>query len=75
MSFDAIEYINSPKRNISKPGLERINLLCNLLGNPQNFLKFIHVAGTNGKGSVCAYLTQILINAGVRVGTFTSPFI
>ena len=75
MSFDAIEYINSPKRNISKPGLERINLLCNLLGNPQNFLKFIHVAGTNGKGSVCAYLTQILINTGVRVGTFTSPFI
>ncbi len=44
-----------------------------LLGNPQDRFAYIHVAGSNGKGSVCAYLTQVLIESGIRVGTFTSP--
>lgn len=45
------------------------------LGNPQESLKCIHVAGTNGKGSVCAMLNQILIEAGYKVGMYTSPYL
>ncbi|WP_391563796.1 bifunctional folylpolyglutamate synthase/dihydrofolate synthase [Paenibacillus cremeus] len=58
-----------------KPGLERMEKLMELLGNPHRRLKFIHVAGTNGKGSVCAYLTEVIKQAGYDVGTFTSPYI
>lgn len=54
-------------------GLERIELLCNLLDNPQDKLQFVHVAGTNGKGSVSAYLAQVLQTSGYQVGLFTSP--
>lgn len=57
----------------SKPGLDRIKMLCKQLGNPQNDLKFIHVAGTNGKGSVCTYISNILHQAGIKTGKFTSP--
>ncbi len=55
------------------PGLDSIRELCRRLGDPQRKLKFIHVAGTNGKGSVCAYLSSILKAAGYRVGKFASP--
>ncbi|GGG20410.1 bifunctional folylpolyglutamate synthase/dihydrofolate synthase [Paenibacillus abyssi] len=58
-----------------RPGLERIQLLLERFGNPHRRLKFIHVAGTNGKGSVCAYLTQVLRQCGYDVGTYTSPYI
>ncbi|GBG08759.1 folylpolyglutamate synthase [Paenibacillus agaridevorans] len=58
-----------------RPGLERIELLMERLGNPHRRLKFIHVAGTNGKGSTCAYLTSALMKGGYDVGTFTSPYI
>ncbi|MFD0713961.1 bifunctional folylpolyglutamate synthase/dihydrofolate synthase [Paenibacillus sp. GCM10027626] len=58
-----------------RPGMERINRLMEAFGHPQRRLKFIHVAGTNGKGSVCAYLTTVLLRAGYDVGTFTSPYI
>lgn len=58
-----------------RPGLERINRLMELFGHPERRLKFIHVAGTNGKGSVCAYLTSILRQSGYDVGTFTSPYL
>ncbi|WP_282941266.1 folylpolyglutamate synthase/dihydrofolate synthase family protein [Paenibacillus sp. RC67] len=58
-----------------KPGLNRMEKLMELLDNPERRLKFIHVAGTNGKGSVCAYLTEILKQSGYDVGTFTSPYI
>jgi dihydrofolate synthase/folylpolyglutamate synthase len=54
-------------------GLERIERLLTDLGNPQQQVPFIHVAGTNGKGSVCAYLSSILTEAGYRVGRYTSP--
>ncbi|MCD7828279.1 MAG: bifunctional folylpolyglutamate synthase/dihydrofolate synthase [Clostridiales bacterium] len=57
------------------PGLERIENLLNRLGNPQNELKFIHVAGTNGKGTVCVFLSEILKRAGFKTGLYTSPYI
>ncbi|MGA1626785.1 MAG: bifunctional folylpolyglutamate synthase/dihydrofolate synthase, partial [Prochlorothrix sp.] len=54
-------------------GLSRIQALLAALGNPHHRVPLIHVAGTNGKGSVCAYLTAILTAAGYRVGCHTSP--
>lgn len=54
-------------------GLERIKKLLANLGNPQQQVPIIHVAGTNGKGSVCAYLSSVLTAAGYRVGRYTSP--
>jgi len=54
-------------------GLEGIQTLLELLGNPQDGLKFVHVAGTNGKGSVIAYLASVLTQAGYRTGQYTSP--
>ena len=56
-------------------GLERMNVLMELLGNPQEALKCIHVAGTNGKGSVCRYIYEALEANGYKCGLFTSPFI
>lgn len=56
-----------------KPGLERITALCEALGNPQDKFKIIHVAGTNGKGSICHYLTSILMESGYKTGLHTSP--
>ena len=56
-----------------KEGLERIEQLAVALGEPQNFYRTVHVAGTNGKGSVCAMLAEILKAHGLRVGLFTSP--
>ena len=72
---EALEYIAATNWRGSKLGLERITQLCALLGDPQKDLKFIHVAGTNGKGSVCAFLSSILYKAGYKVGLFTSPYI
>ncbi|KAI8089597.1 Mur ligase [Halteromyces radiatus] len=54
-------------------GLERMQKLLCHLGNPQDQVKVIHVAGTNGKGSVCAYMTSVLLQAGYKVGRFNSP--
>lgn len=71
----AIEYIHSISWSGSRPGLERIERLCSMMGNPQNELRFIHVAGTNGKGSTCSMLSSILGCAGYNVGLFTSPFV
>jgi dihydrofolate synthase/folylpolyglutamate synthase len=56
-----------------KLGLERISYLVNELGNPQSNVKIIHVAGSNGKGSVCKFIAGILQKAGYRVGVYTSP--
>jgi dihydrofolate synthase/folylpolyglutamate synthase len=58
-----------------KPGFERINALLDVLGNPQRRLKTIHVAGTNGKGSVCHIFSAIFQNNGYKTGLFTSPHI
>ena len=72
---ESVEYIHSINWTFCKPGLERIGELCERLGNPQNELKFIHVAGTNGKGSFCSMLDSVLRRAGYKVGLFTSPYI
>jgi len=71
----AIDYIHSVSWVFCKPGLDRIRTLCQALGNPQDKLKFIHVAGTNGKGSFCAMTASMLQAAGYRTGLFTSPYI
>ncbi|OUO91338.1 bifunctional folylpolyglutamate synthase/dihydrofolate synthase [Gordonibacter sp. An230] len=75
MSFDPIAYINEPRWLESRLGLGRIAELLDRLGRPQDRLKFVHVAGTNGKGSTCAYLAAILQAAGFRTGLFTSPYL
>ncbi|WP_114497142.1 bifunctional folylpolyglutamate synthase/dihydrofolate synthase [Fontibacillus phaseoli] len=72
---EAVDWINGLIPFGIRPGLERIHLLMDRLGNPQRRLKFIHVAGTNGKGSSCAFLTQTLLECGYSVGTYTSPYI
>ena len=72
---EALEYIHSVCWKGSRPGLERITELCRRLGNPQNDLKFIHVTGTNGKGSTCAMTESILRQAGFKTGLFTSPYV
>ncbi len=69
----ALEFIHATSWQGSRLGLERIEELMDLLGNPQKRLKFIHVAGTNGKGSVCAMLSEILTRAGYTTGLYTSP--
>jgi dihydrofolate synthase/folylpolyglutamate synthase len=72
---EAIDYINGTQRFGSKPGLERIARLLGLMGDPQDALKFVHVAGTNGKGSTCAALACALKAAGYRTGLYISPFV
>lgn len=72
---EAIDYIHSINWQFCKPGLERIDELCKGLDNPQDKLKFIHVAGTNGKGSFCSMLSSVLKEAGYKVGLYTSPYI
>lgn len=72
---EAIQKISSLLRFGIKPGLERMEKLLALLGNPQDSLKFVHVAGTNGKGSTCALLSSVLRKAGYRTGLFTSPYV
>lgn len=73
--MDAVKRIEEFERFGSILGLERMNVLMELLGNPQEALKCIHVAGTNGKGSVSRYIYEVLEAGGYRCGLFTSPFI
>lgn len=68
-----MQYIHSFQRLGTIPGLERIGRLMDRLHNPQNSLKFIHIAGTNGKGSTAAMINSILIAAGYKTGLYTSP--
>ena len=76
MNYDeAIECLTSSGMFYIDLGLERILSVLGKLGNPQNGLRCIHVAGTNGKGSVCAMLNSILIESGYKVGLYTSPHI
>lgn len=72
---EAIAYINNFSWSTSRLGLERTRELLERLGNPQERLRFIHVAGTNGKGSTCAMLERILRSAGYITGFYPSPYI
>ncbi len=71
----SIEYIHSLLAFGIQPGLERIGKLLALLGNPQDKIKTVHIAGTNGKGSTSTMLSNMLIAEGHRVGLFTSPYV
>ena len=68
-----IDKIENSRRFGNLPGVEVTKRMLATLGNPQEGLAFIHVAGTNGKGSTCAFLTNILTKAGLKCGCFTSP--
>ncbi|MBO7519267.1 MAG: bifunctional folylpolyglutamate synthase/dihydrofolate synthase, partial [Clostridia bacterium] len=70
---EATEYINAAGLLGSKPGLKRIEKLCRLLGDPQEKTRFVHIAGTNGKGSTAAMISGILTAAGYKTGLYTSP--
>lgn len=71
---ECISFIENSHRKSTK-SLEHMFKLCEVYGNPQKGLKYVHVAGTNGKGSTVSYLREILYNAKLNVGTFTSPYI
>lgn len=71
----ALEYIHKVNWLGSKPGLSRTYELLEKLGNPHKSLKFVHVAGTNGKGSTCAFISSVLTKAGYKTGLYTSPYI
>ena len=70
---EAIELIHQRAWTGRKPGLERTQALLASLGNPERRLRFVHITGTNGKGSTAAMTASILAQAGLRAGLFTSP--
>lgn len=72
---EAMSYIHGTYKFGSKLGLENIRYLLQKLDNPQKSLKFVHVAGTNGKGSTSSFIASVLIEAGYKTGLYTSPFI
>ena len=72
---EAISHIHAVSWQGSKPGLERTTALLEALGRPDRKLKYIHIAGTNGKGSTAAMLASVLQKAGYRTGLFTSPYL
>ena len=71
----AFDYLQTLGTYGSRPGLCSITELCRRLKNPQDALSFVHIAGTNGKGSVAAYVSQIAKTAGIKVGRYVSPTI
>lgn len=71
----AMKYIEEKNKLGQRPGLERIKELLLRLGNPQDKIKCLHIAGTNGKGSVFAFMQDLLIEAGYSVGRYVSPTI
>ncbi|MGE4483608.1 MAG: folylpolyglutamate synthase/dihydrofolate synthase family protein [Oscillospiraceae bacterium] len=76
MSYEeTLRYIHSVKWQGSKPGLSRTRELLCSLGNPEKALRFVHIAGTNGKGSAAACLASVLQSSGLTVGLYTSPYI
>ena len=72
---EALNYIDGVAWFGSKPGLSRVTELLRALGDPQDRLKFVHIAGTNGKGSCAAMLASVLKAAGYKTGLFTSPYL
>ncbi len=72
---ESVEYIHSLLQFGIKPGLERISMLLSSLGNPQDKIKTVHIAGTNGKGSTSTHIANILTSAGHKTGLYTSPYV
>jgi dihydrofolate synthase/folylpolyglutamate synthase len=72
---EALDFIHSKQWRGSRPGLSRTQELLQKLGNPQKRLRFVHVAGTNGKGSTAAMLASVLSAAGFKTGLYTSPYL
>ena len=70
---EVIDKIENARRFGNLPGIEITKILLEELGHPEKDIPFVHVAGTNGKGSTCAFLGSILSGAGYKVGVFTSP--
>ncbi len=70
-----LEYISQEKFQGFKPGFDRVQTLLEKLGHPERKLRYVHVAGTNGKGSVCACTASILKEAGYKTGLYISPFV
>ncbi len=70
---EAVAYINDTPRFTKKNTLDNTRAVLAYMGHPERRMKLIHVAGSNGKGSVCAYLSSILTTAGRDTGLFTSP--
>ena len=70
-----LEYLSQEKFQSFKPGFDRVERLLEALGHPERKLRFVHVAGTNGKGSTCACIASILTKAGYRTGLYISPFV
>lgn len=72
---EALNFIHNPRWRGAAADLSRVRGMLEALGNPQNRLCFVHVAGTNGKGSVCSLLASVLRCAGYRTGLYTSPYL
>lgn len=72
---EAVNFYHSLEKFGIMPGLERIEILAQTLGSPHKKLKFVHVAGTNGKGSTCTALSSVLTKAGYKTGLYTSPYV
>ncbi|OFI49344.1 tetrahydrofolate synthase [Floricoccus tropicus] len=73
--IEAVNWIHNRKKYGPKPGLMRVEALLDLIGNPHSDLEIIHIAGTNGKGSTVSYLRSLLMEEGLKVATFTSPYV
>ncbi len=73
IDINSIEEVLLVERKAKTFGLENIKKFLNIIGNPERKIKIIHIAGTNGKGSVCAMISSVLDEAGFKVGMFTSP--
>ncbi len=70
---EAAELIHREAWTGREPGLSRIRELLERLGNPHKRLKYVHIAGTNGKGSTAAMIASVLTSAGLKTGLYTSP--
>lgn len=71
----ALEWVHSLPRLAPHPGVENTRRLLALLGNPQDRLQFVHIAGTNGKGSTAVMLSSVLHEAGYKTGLTVSPYV
>ena len=70
-----LEYLTQEKFQSFKPGFDRVEALLEKLGHPERKLRYVHVAGTNGKGSTCACVSSILTKAGYKTGLYISPYV